>query len=69
MICGTSWLVSSRYSSKLPPNNLGWPPPCLGVFPIRLLKKFREIELEIRVREIQEFSVTQILREINLGEF
>lgn len=38
MIVGISRLVSSRYSSKLPPKSLGW--PCnRGVFPIRLLFK------------------------------
>ena len=73
-IVGISWLVSSRYSSRLPPNNLGWPPPILTLdLPIRLLlmksRMYSVQHIILSYQSNQSVWNSHILIQLSFGKF
>ena len=73
-IVGISWLVSSRYSSRLPPNSLGWPPPILTLdLPIRLLlmksRMYSVQHIILSYQSNQSVWNSHILIQLSFGKF
>ena len=71
---GISWLVSSRYSSRLPPNSLGWPPPILTLdLPIRLLlmksRMYSVQHIILSYQSNQSVWNSHILIQLSFGKF